>query len=262
MKERRGNRGNTRPVTAFRYRKNGWTTGVVRPHADNKSKSTATAWNAVSQVLSVAFCTTRPFLQSALFTMLDGDYTLCGHRLQHPSLFGHNFSTPRQVRDANSAPGLSATESWLDLENHEAISWWILPGLEGRKNSKGRDFLPAFAVLLRFCRNPAGSLERLHVGSLPALRPLHHVELHGLAFLQTLETTRVNRRVVHEDILTVLTRDKAEALRVIKPLHSTLFHFDRVSWIELRWMNRGPLAESLLGWASELLTPGSTLTLW
>jgi hypothetical protein len=43
---------------------------------------------------------------------------------------------------------------------------------------------------------------------------------------------------VHEDIFTVLTRDKAEALRVIEPLHSTLFHFDCVSWIELRWMNR------------------------
>src|SRR6266567_8167641 len=125
----------------------------------------------------------------------------------------------------------------------------------GLKNSKGRDILPALTVLLRFCRNPAGSLERLHVGSLPSLRPLHHVELHGLAFLQALETTRVDRRVVHEDIFTVLPRDEAEALRVIKPLHSTLFHFDRVSWIELRWMNRGPLAESLLGWASNCSRP-------
>jgi len=29
---------------------------------------------------------------------------------------------------------------------------------------------------------------------------------------------------VHEDIFAVLARDKAEALRVIEPLHSTLFH--------------------------------------
>ena len=72
-------------------------------------------------------------------------------------------------------------------------------------------------------------LERLHVGSLPALGPLHHVELHGLTFLQTLETARVDRRVVHEDIFAVLPRNKAEALRVIKPLHSTLFHFVRIS---------------------------------
>ena len=31
-------------------------------------------------------------------------------------------------------------------------------------------------------------LERLNVGSLPALGTLHDVELHGLAFLQALET--------------------------------------------------------------------------
>jgi hypothetical protein len=31
-------------------------------------------------------------------------------------------------------------------------------------------------------------LERLHVGSLPSLGALDYVELHGLAFLQTLET--------------------------------------------------------------------------
>jgi hypothetical protein len=35
---------------------------------------------------------------------------------------------------------------------------------------------------------------------------------------------------MHEDIFAVLTRDKAEALRVIEPLHGTLFHLDRISW--------------------------------
>jgi hypothetical protein len=29
---------------------------------------------------------------------------------------------------------------------------------------------------------------------------------------------------MHEDIFAVLTRDKAKALRIIEPLHSTLFH--------------------------------------
>src|SRR6516225_162763 len=66
---------------------------------------------------------------------------------------------------------------------------------------------------------------------------------------------------MHEDILTVLTRNEAEALRVIEPLNSTLFHFDRVSWIELRWMNRSDHWQNL-AWLGELLhTPGSTLTL-
>ena len=67
-------------------------------------------------------------------------------------------------------------------------------------------------------------LERLYVGSLPALGTLYDVKLHGLTLLQTLETTRVDCRVVHEDIFAVLARDKAEALRVIEPLHGTLFH--------------------------------------
>jgi hypothetical protein len=35
---------------------------------------------------------------------------------------------------------------------------------------------------------------------------------------------------MHEDIFAVLTRDEAEALRVIKPLHGTLFHCVRFSW--------------------------------
>ncbi len=77
--------------------------------------------------------------------------------------------------------------------------------------------------------NPAKRLERLNVRCLPTLGPLHHIELHGLAFLQALEALGVDRRVVHEDVFAVLTRDEAEALRVIEPLHSTLFHFDLVS---------------------------------
>jgi hypothetical protein len=43
---------------------------------------------------------------------------------------------------------------------------------------------------------------------------------------------------MHKHVFAVLARDKAEALRVIEPLHGTLFHFVSVSWIELRWMNR------------------------
>jgi hypothetical protein len=43
---------------------------------------------------------------------------------------------------------------------------------------------------------------------------------------------------MHEDIFAVLARNEAEAFRVIEPLHGTLFHLVRISWIELRWMNR------------------------
>ena len=76
-------------------------------------------------------------------------------------------------------------------------------------------------VLVLMC---VRQLERLNIGCLPAFWPLHDVELHGLTFLQTTEATGRNGRVVHEDIFAVLARDEAEALRVVKPLHCTLFH--------------------------------------
>jgi hypothetical protein len=55
---------------------------------------------------------------------------------------------------------------------------------------------------------------------------------------------------MHEHVFAVLARDKAEALRVIEPLHSTLFHFDRISWIELRWMNQSDHWQNL-AWLGE-----------
>ncbi len=67
-------------------------------------------------------------------------------------------------------------------------------------------------------------LERLYVGSLPALGSLYDVKLHGLTLLQTLESTGVDCGVMHEDVFAVLARNKAEAFRVIEPLHGTLFH--------------------------------------
>jgi hypothetical protein len=55
---------------------------------------------------------------------------------------------------------------------------------------------------------------------------------------------------MHKNVFAVLTRDKAEALRVIEPLHSTMFHFDRISWIELRWMNQSDHWQNL-AWLGE-----------
>jgi hypothetical protein len=66
---------------------------------------------------------------------------------------------------------------------------------------------------------------------------------------------------VHKHIFAVLARNKAEALRVIEPLHSTLFHFARISCIELRLMNRSDHWQNLAWLGELLLTPGSALTL-
>jgi len=52
---------------------------------------------------------------------------------------------------------------------------------------------------------PVG-LERLHVGSLPSLGPFTHVELHGLTFLQALETAGADCRVMHKNVFAVLAR--------------------------------------------------------
>ena len=117
-----------------------------------------------------------------------------------------------------------------------------------------------------FCQNPPESLnqelERLNVSRLPALGTLHYVELNGLTFLQALEAVRVDSGVVNEHIFAVLTRDEAEALRVVKPFHSALFHFESYFLnFELRLSEtERPLAESCLV-GRVLLTPISVLTL-
>jgi hypothetical protein len=68
------------------------------------------------------------------------------------------------------------------------------------------------------------SLQRLYVGSLPALRSFNYVELDGLALLKAFKATGADSRVVYENIFTVLARDEPEALCVIEPLYCSLFH--------------------------------------
>jgi hypothetical protein len=51
------------------------------------------------------------------------------------------------------------------------------------------------------------TLHSLNVLSLQALRAFGHIELHRLAFLQALETARLNSGEMHEDILATLTAD-------------------------------------------------------
>jgi hypothetical protein len=67
-------------------------------------------------------------------------------------------------------------------------------------------------------------LERLYVRRLPALGSLDYVELHCLALLKALESVRIDRRVMYEYILAVLTADEAKPLGIVKPLHCSLFH--------------------------------------
>ena len=69
-------------------------------------------------------------------------------------------------------------------------------------------------------------LQGLHVLGLQAFRAFYDLELHCLAFLQALEAACLNRGEVDEYVLSIGPADKAVALRVVKPLHCSLFHLD------------------------------------
>jgi hypothetical protein len=101
--------------------------------------------------------------------------------------------------------------------------------------------------------------EWLHVLSLQPLGTLRHVELHGLTFLKTLETTRLDCREVHKNILTALTADEAVAFGVVEPLHCSLFcHIDTcVPLIDLRWRDSEVLKAGYWLVGRELLTTDS-----
>ena len=68
-------------------------------------------------------------------------------------------------------------------------------------------------------------LERLYVLCLKPFRALRDIELYSLAFLQAAESARLNRRKMHENIFATLTADESKALRVVKPLHCSCFHW-------------------------------------
>src|SRR6266571_3215964 len=59
---------------------------------------------------------------------------------------------------------------------------------------------------------------------LQPLRTLRHVELDRVTFREAPEPLGLDRREVDEHVRTRLLRDKAEALRVVEPLHLTLSH--------------------------------------
>src|SRR5580692_3648282 len=73
------------------------------------------------------------------------------------------------------------------------------------------------------------------VGSLRALRPLGHFELHALVLLQAAEAVAVNLGVVHEDVRPVGAGDEAEALFRVEPLNGSLCHVAPYrGWIRVR----------------------------
>lgn len=65
----------------------------------------------------------------------------------------------------------------------------------------------------------------IHPHHLVGLRPfisLHHVELHLLAFLQTLISLGLDGAVVDEHVGPFVTANKAKSFGVVEPLHDSL----------------------------------------
>jgi hypothetical protein len=82
--------------------------------------------------------------------------------------------------------------------------------------------VPGFSMIQSRMRERSGGLD---IGGLLALRALHDLEAHLLAFLEGLETLHVDGREVCEQILaTFVGRNEAKALRIIEPLDNTSCH--------------------------------------
>ena len=120
--------------------------------------------------------------------------TFPGLRVNGPSVHGA-LSEPATFDLAKLAATLSAAsrtnsrrESRTFFGQQKSLEAMITTRDSKNGNGQGSP-LVRLRLSARFCRNPAcRCLERLHVRSLPSLGPLHHVELHGLTFLQALET--------------------------------------------------------------------------
>src|SRR5690242_306464 len=67
-------------------------------------------------------------------------------------------------------------------------------------------------------------LQRGDVRRLQALRTVHDLELHALTLGQRAEALSRDGGVVHEHVGPALLSDEPKPLRVVEPLHGTLFH--------------------------------------
>ena len=82
------------------------------------------------------------------------------------------------------------------------------------------------------CLPPHNCLSRLNSQRRRTLRALLDIERYPLAVGQGLEAATLNRRVMHEDIVTtVLWRNEAVALVGVKPLYRSCSHGNTSVWL-------------------------------
>ena len=111
--------------------------------------------------------------------------------------------------------------------------------------SVGADFTPALAILPVQGWRAAATAARaapvrsgsLNVACLLALRAGRDIEIDALTFGQGLETVGLNRRKMSEEIFTtIIRRNEAKTLGIVKPLHATCCHILNL----LKFTGHGP----------------------
>src|SRR5258708_40340664 len=73
-------------------------------------------------------------------------------------------------------------------------------------------------------------LQGANVFSLPALLSFGHSEFNRLTLLKAAIAIRLDRGEVDENVLSILTCNKTEALCGVEPLNCSLFHFVSLSY--------------------------------
>ena len=102
-------------------------------------------------------------------------------------------------------------------------------------------------------RHRTSALNGADVLCLPALGSFFHIKLDLLTFLQTPESTSLNCREVHENVLAVLPANKAKPLGVVEPLYCSCFHILSVPFEEIYAGRRSEVLKAGASWLARLL---------
>src|SRR5438128_3402582 len=140
-----------------------------------------------------------------------------------PTTFGasHAVSPPPAPAGLGTPAGRTPSIASTRLPPVRGVS---RPETSGTRSGPGADG-PGVGAGHSSCP-PPGILELglANVRGLETLGAACHLELHLVTFRQTFEALRDDGAEVDEDVLAVLLRDEAEALRIVEPLDSTVCH--------------------------------------
>jgi len=97
--------------------------------------------------------------------------------------------------------------------------WVAAHRADTTKTAYPRNGMLLFPLILTRSKADFGAVDRLQ-----PFRPLLHIKLHSLSLLQALVSLPHDGLEMNKNVLSVFTRDETIALRVVEPLHGSLFH--------------------------------------